>query len=180
MKLTRNILVSVLSILLFSSILWAAENHSQSNHSNHMKNTNNHVRQAEISKRGSEIMPFDLAATTHVFTKNSRGGTQKIVTKQPKDELQVNLIRQHLQEIRTRFLNGDFSGPAYIHGQKMPGLDELQAAQPGAIAIEYKNISGGGQLTYTTNETPLISALHRWFDAQVTDHGKDAVAGQHH
>ncbi|MCX8501985.1 MAG: aspartate carbamoyltransferase, partial [Alphaproteobacteria bacterium] len=135
-----------LFLLCVSSLAWAAETPSASHHSEHMKTGNMAERQVEISQLGKDVMPFNLAATTHIFTKNEQGGTQKIVTKKPKDDLQVRLARQHLQEIRTKFLNGDFSGPSHIHGPNMPGLDELKAAQAGAIAIDYKAIRGGGQL----------------------------------
>ncbi|GAB3537999.1 hypothetical protein GCM10027343_02590 [Noviherbaspirillum agri] len=97
------------------------------------------------------------------------------MAKNSSDAAQVTLIRQHLQEIREQFLKGDFSGPSHIHGQDMPGLRELTQAKPGQLDIAYKDVKGGAQLTYKTKETVLVAALHRWFDAQLSDHGKDAV-----
>jgi len=89
----------------------------------------------------------------------------------------VSLTRLHLKEIRDQFLKGDYSGPTRIHGQDMPGLAELKAAAPGQIAITYTDITGGAELSYKTADAALVSALHRWFDAQLSDHGKDAMAG---
>ncbi|KAB0503116.1 aspartate carbamoyltransferase [Pseudomonas moorei] len=137
-------------------------------------------RQAEVAGRGQDVMPFSLAATTHVFTKTAEGGIQQVVAKPPGDAAQVQLIRQHLQAIHERFLKGDFSGPAHIHGQDMPGLADLKAAKPGQIAIEYTDIEGGAQLLFKTSNPALIAALHQWFDAQLSDHGKDAMEGDMH
>lgn len=137
-------------------------------------------RQAEVAGRGKDVMPFSLAATTHVFTKTAEGGIQQVVAKKPADAAQVQWVRQHLQDIRERFLKGDFSGPAHIHGQDMPGLADLKAAKPGQIAITYKDVEGGAELAFKTSDPALIAALHQWFDAQLSDHGKDAMEGDAH
>lgn len=92
-------------------------------------------RQAEVARRGAEVMPFDVAKTTHVFTKTDRGGTQRVVAKDPADAEQVRLVRAHLHEIQAQFRSGDFSGPAHIHGETMPGLAELKGSGLGAVAI---------------------------------------------
>ena len=137
-------------------------------------------REAEVAKRGKDVMPFRLPATTHIFSKTAEGGVQQVVARTATDTAQVKLVRQHLREIREQFLKGDYSGPAHIHGQDMPGLSDLKSAQPGQIAIAYKDIKGGAQLTYSTSEATLVAALHKWFDAQLSDHGKDAMAGHEH
>jgi hypothetical protein len=137
-------------------------------------------RQAEVAGQGKDVMPFSLAATTHIFTKTAEGGIQQVVAKKPDDAAQLQLVRQHLQEIRVRFLKGDFSGPTHIHGQDMPDLADLKAAKPGQVAITYKDIEGGAQLAFQTSDPALIAALHKWFDAQLSDHGKDAMEGDAH
>jgi len=78
-------------------------------------------RQAEVATRGAEVMPFSLAATTHIFTKTADGGTQRVVAKRATDTKQVQLVREHLREIQAQFKQGDFSGPSQIHGTDMPG-----------------------------------------------------------
>ena len=62
----------------------------------------------------------------------------------------------------------------------MPGLAELKAAKPGQAAIGYRDVTGGAELTYRTADAKLASALQSWFDAQVSDHGPDAMAGHMH
>jgi len=152
-------------------------NHANMDHAAHMAATAKAQRQATVAERGKDVMPFSLAATTHVFTKTTNGGVQRVVAKDSSDSAQVTLVRQHLQSIRAQFLQGNYSGPSHIHGQDMQGLAELQAARPGQIVIAYQDVQGGAELSYLTSDTRLAVALHRWFDAQLTDHGKDAMAG---
>lgn len=137
-------------------------------------------RQAEVAKRGADVMPFSLHATTHIFTKTDQGGTQRVVAKEASDALQTRLVRQHLHDIQRQFRKGDFSGPAHIHGDDMPGLAELKVATPGAISVAYADVKGGAELTYRTSDAQLVDALHRWFDAQLSDHGADAMQGHEH
>lgn len=146
-------------------------------HAAHMAEIHKAQRQADVARRGVDVMPFSLPATTHIFTKTAAGGVQQVVARTASDTAQVTLVRQHLREIREQFLKGDFSGPAHVHGQTMPGLAELQAAERGQIAIAYQDIPGGAELTYSTREPGLVAALHAWFDAQLSDHGHDAMAG---
>lgn len=152
-------------------------NHSRMDQGGHKGAMHSGQRQADVAQRGKDVMPFSLAATTHVFTKTAQGGVQQVVVKKTEDAEQVRLTRLHLQEIRDQFLEGDFSGPTRIHEQDMPGLAELKAAAPGQVAIAYNDIKGGAELSYTTANVPLVAALHQWFDAQLADHGKDAMAG---
>jgi hypothetical protein len=146
-------------------------------HSAHSASKSHAQRQADVAQRGKDVMPFSLAATTHIFAKTSQGGVQQVVVKNANDAEQVRLTRLHLKEIRGQFLQGDFSGPARIHGQDMPGLAALKAARQGQLAITYKDLDGGAELSYTTTNATLVTALHQWFDAQLADHGKDAMKG---
>src|SRR3970282_1908892 len=82
-------------------------------------------------------------------------------------------IRQHLQHEALRFREGDFSDPTTLHGNDMPGLTELaQAAE--RVTIDYTELPDGARLTFTTSESYLVTAFHRWFGAQLSDHASDA------
>lgn len=137
-------------------------------------------RQDEVAARGAEVMPFKLSETTHVFTKTPTGGLQQVIAKNPGDTEQIRLIRMHLEDIATRFHQGDYSGPAQTHGVQMPGLAQLKAAKPGEIRILYTDVTNGGQIEYFAKRLELIAAIHEWFDAQLADHGADAMAGHEH
>lgn len=131
----------------------------------------------EVVRRGSHVMPFDLEQTTHVFSKTGKGGLQQVVVKDSSNADQVKLIRQHLAKISNEFMQGDFSNPAKIHGEDMPGLAELRAAKLGQIKVIYRELPNGAEIDYSTDDPKLIEAIHQWFDAQLSDHARHAVPG---
>lgn len=131
-------------------------------------------RQTEVAQRGASVMPFDLERTTHQFTKTDSGGVQTVFADDPKDATQITLIRQHLTQEVDRFRRGDFTDPAAIHGDQMPGLQALRG-HGGRITIAQESTPDGGRVTYTTAVPELVDALHTWFDAQVSDHGAHAT-----
>ncbi|MFX1766637.1 aspartate carbamoyltransferase [Paraburkholderia sp. A1RI-2L] len=134
------------------------------------------ARQKDVAERGHDVMPFSLTATTHIFTKTADGGIQQVVTTR-NDPGQATLIRQHLAMIAQQFAVGDFEGPEHIHGEDMPGLATLRAAKPGELTITYRDLPKGGEIAYRSAQPALVIALHQWFDAQLSDHGHDAMAG---
>jgi hypothetical protein len=131
------------------------------------------ARQAEVLRRGAEVMPFELDATTHTFRKTADGGVQVVRSDDPAADEQVALVRAHLRRERDRFAQGDFSDPARIHGMDMPGVAELQAGAA-RIRVTYRDRPDGAQLRYRTRDRDLVAAVHAWFDRQVMDHGAHA------
>ena len=131
------------------------------------------TRQEHIHQQGHGVMPFDLSKTTHIFQMTEEGGIQQVVAKDPKDLDQIRLIQQHLRNETARFQLGDFSDPATLHGEDMPGLKELQEGAL-RIAITYANLPTGAKITFATQDLHLVTAVHRWFGAQLSEHGADA------
>lgn len=155
------------------------------NQSEVMQSAEQEQRLAEVARRGAQVMPFALAQTMHVFTKTAQGGVQQVLVKDKGNHAQIVLIRAHLSRIAQQFAQGDFSGPAGIHGDDMPGLAILRDAKPNQLHISYKDLADGGQIDYIGDSPQLIKALQQWFEAQLRDHAKHAVAGhaehmQHH
>lgn len=135
------------------------------------------ARLDEVAERGAKVMPFDLEKTTHVFSKTEHGGRQEVIVKNTADTAQIRLIREHLSTISQGFAQGDFKGPASIHGESMPGLAALQAAKPGQVKYAYEDLAAGGRIDYQTDDPALIEAIHRFFDAQLSDHARHAMPG---
>ena len=131
-------------------------------------------RQAMIHDMGSQVMPFDLTKTTHVFKMTVTGGLQQVIVKDPADTAQIALIQQHVEHEATRFRSGDFSDPTSLHGGNMPGMNELTASVA-QISIEYAALPNGAQITFATHDLNLVTAIHQWFGAQLSDHGQDAT-----
>lgn len=132
-----------------------------------------HLRQAHVAARGAQVMPFNLEETTHIFKPLPKGGLQTVVADNPADTQQISLIQTHLQSEADKFSSGDFSDPAAIHGEAMPGLSELAEGSQN-IQIQYASLPNGGEIRYLTQDPALISALHDWFAAQRSDHGHHA------
>ncbi|MFI2367605.1 aspartate carbamoyltransferase [Streptomyces sp. NPDC018833] len=133
-------------------------------------------RQELVAERGRTVMPFDLEQTTHRFTPTTRGGTQHVVADQRGDSEQIALIRTHLRKEAEAFSRGDFADPARIHGADMPGLAELREGYD-RIEVHYEDLANGATLTYTSEDSALVDALHDWFEAQLGDHGAHAESG---
>jgi hypothetical protein len=128
----------------------------------------------EVREKGAEIMPFDLDKTLHTFEKSSDGGVQIVSLRDINTADQLNPIREHLKKIAYDFENGNFDDPVSIHGSDMPGLATLQA-NASKFSIKYFELENGAKLEYSSTDKEIISAIHLWFDAQVSDHGTDAT-----
>ena len=131
--------------------------------------------QARVHRMSSHVMPFEISKTIHIFKMTEFGGIQQVISRDPGETDQVALIREHLRHEAERFERGDYSDPARLHGKDMPGLAELSAS-PSAIQVSYSDIPAGGQLLFKTEDLRLLTAIHRWFGAQLSEHGADARA----
>lgn len=129
--------------------------------------------QRMIHQMGAQVMPFDLSKTRHIFEMTETGGIQRVIVRDPKDADQIPLIRQHLQHEAMRFANGNFADPMALHGMDMPGISALSAGAS-KIQIRYAEVPSGAELTFETSDIHLITAIHQWFGAQLSDHGADA------
>jgi hypothetical protein len=118
-------------------------------------------------------MPFSMDATMHKFVPTTFGGVQT-VTVQNGDLRQVLLVRSHLHKEAQAFARGDFADPASIHGGTMPGLQAMHAGAK-HIGVRYSEVPNGAAITYSTSEPALVTAVHAWFKAQVSDHGAHAT-----
>ncbi len=123
----------------------------------------------EVYEQGSKVMPFDQNLTTHTFMPNSSGGIQTVTANDSSNSNQIKLIRSHLQSEAEKFQQGDFSSPAAVHGEEMPGLAELQSGGD-LVDVQYKELPDGGRLVYSSRDSKMVAALHRWFNVQNQDH----------
>ena len=131
--------------------------------------------QAMIHQMGSQVMPFDLNKTQHVFQMTDNGGIQMVVVRDSKYTDQISLIRQHLQHEAIFFQRGNFSDPTALHGASMAGISELSKGAAN-IRIEYSELTDGAQIAFMTDDIHLITAIHRWFGVQLSEHGSDATS----
>jgi hypothetical protein len=133
------------------------------------------TQQQHVHQMAPGVMPFDISKTIHVFRMTESGGVERVVTRAPGAADQVALVRQHLQHEAVRFQHGDYSDPATLHGKTMPGLQEIEAGAA-RIKVSYADLPTGAQITFQTADVRLVTAIHRWFGAQLSEHGADAKA----
>jgi len=127
-----------------------------------------------VAERGRHVMPFDLEKTLHIFNKNDYGGIQQVIAKDASDQAQVKLIRRHLSELVQRFRQGDFSRQRRIHGNDMPGIAEIGNDYK-RIQFIYRELPNGAEIEYAAEDSALIDAIHRYFNAQLRDHARHAI-----
>lgn len=128
----------------------------------------------EVAERGRHVMPFHLEKTQHIFNKTEHGGLQQVIAKDGGDSEQIGLIRQHLADISSRFQQGDFAKQRRIHGDDMPGLAEL-SSQYRDVRFAYRDLPNGAEIEYSAEDPALVDAIHRYFNAQLSDHARHAV-----
>lgn len=131
--------------------------------------------QERVHTMSHNVMPFDMSKTIHIFKMTESGGIERILVRDPRDVDQVALIRHHLKREAEKFQRGDYSDPAKLHGSDMPGLKELEA-NASQIKVSYSELPKGAQITFKTKSLRLLTAIHRWFGAQLSEHGADARA----
>jgi hypothetical protein len=133
------------------------------------------TQQDRVHRTSHHVMPFDMSKTIHVFRMTESGGIQQVLARDPSDTEQIVLIRQHLKHEAKKFGLGDYSDPAKLHGTDMPGLAEL-SANPSKVEVFYSELRVGAQITFETKDLSMLTAIHRWFGAQLSEHGADARA----
>jgi len=131
------------------------------------------TQQEHVHQMGPSVMPFDLAKTTHIFQMTESGGVERVIVRDATAEDQVALIQKHLQHEAKAFQRGDYSDPASLHGADMPGLRDLEAGA-GWIKVSYAALPNGAEISFETTDLHLLTAIHRWFGAQLSEHGSDA------
>jgi hypothetical protein len=132
--------------------------------------------QEHVHGHGRDVMPFDLARTRHVFQMTEDGGVQQVLMRgDVADPEQVRLIQHHLTIEAGAFQRGDFTDPTRLHGATMPGVKELQSGAK-RIQITYRPLPAGAEIRFRSSDIRLVTAIHRWFGAQLSEHGSDAQA----
>lgn len=152
----------------------APENHATHDHALHQAQMGraSPERLAEVAERSGPVMGFDLDRTLHSFIPADNGGVLT-VTSRDADAAQVALVRSHLEYQANAFKRGDWANPVQIHGSEMPGLSDLMAAG-NHLGIDYRPMENGGRITFVSTDGNVTAALHRWFEAQNSDHGEHA------
>jgi hypothetical protein len=128
---------------------------------------------AALQERGAEGMGVDQYASTHVFDALPDGGRIEYQFDSD-DPAGVAQIRSHLQEIRVAFEAGDFSIPAFVHDQEVPGT-AVMAERREHIEYHYRELPRGGELRLVTQDPQALAAIRAFMAFQREDHRAGGV-----
>jgi hypothetical protein len=128
---------------------------------------------AALQARGEVGMGVDQYASTHLFDALPDGGRIEFQYNSD-DRAEIEAIRAHLKEIEVAFMNGDFSTPAFVHAQEVPGTD-IMSARREHIEYRYQDLPRGGELRLTTSDPEALLAIHEFMAFQREDHRAGGV-----
>ena len=125
---------------------------------------------AAVQARGADPrgMGVDQYTSVHRFDALPDGGRIEL-QRAVDDSAGVAQIRRHLHEIAAAFAAGDFSTPAFVHMQRVPGT-EVMAARRDAISYAVHDLPGGGEVRITTHDPEALAAVHDFIAFQRQDH----------
>jgi len=123
---------------------------------------------AGVQQRGKKAMGVDQYTSTHKFDALPDGGRIEL-QRDVDDTAGVAQIRAHLNEIAKAFKSGDFSTPAFVHMQQVPGTS-VMAAKRGAISYTYRDLPRGGELRIVTKDPEALNAIREFMAFQRKDH----------
>jgi hypothetical protein len=123
---------------------------------------------AGIQRRGQQAMGVDQYTSTHKFDALPDGGRIEL-QRDSDDSAGVAVIRAHIRDIAAAFRNGDFSTPAFVHMQRVPGTT-VMAAKRKVITYEPKDLPRGAELRIRTTDPEALIAIHEFMAFQRSDH----------
>ena len=135
---------------------------------------------AALQHRGMQAMGVDQYTSTHHFDALPDGGRIEL-QRDVDDSAGVAQIRRHLQEITKAFAAGDFSTPAFVHMQDVPGT-RVMAVKRGVISYTYRELPRGGEVRIVTQDSAALEAIREFMAFQRQDHragGTDHGLMQH-
>ena len=132
---------------------------------------------ASMQARGEHAMGVDQRTSTHVFDALPDGGRIEL-QRDVNDPEGAAHIREHLQQIAQAFAAGDFSTPAFVHMQQVPGTSVL-AAKRAAIQYTYRELPRGGELRIVTQDAQALAAIHEFMAFQREHHRAGGKAHEH-
>lgn len=154
-------------ILASTAALPARAQHTE--HAQHHPARNDSAYRA-MQERGRVAMGVDQYTSTHHFDKLADGGRIEL-QRDSTDSAGTAVIRAHLRAIRDAFTAGDFSTPAFVHLQDVPGTKTM-AARRSFIRYTVTDLPRGAVLRITTTDAEALRAVHEFLTFQGSEHAK--------
>ena len=123
---------------------------------------------AAMQRRGKQAMGVDQYTSTHKFDALPDGGRIEL-QRDVDDTTGVAVIRAHIRDIAKAFSSGDFSTPAVVHMQTVPGT-RVMAEKRSVITYEPHDLPRGAELRIRTRDPAALAAIHEFMAFQRMDH----------
>ena len=121
-----------------------------------------------MQARGKRAMGVDQYTSVHRFEDLEDGG--RIELQRDRDDAQgVAAIRAHMRAIARAFAAGDFSTPATVHLEAVPGSATMRARRR-TIRYETVDLPRGAALRIRTSDPEAVAAVHRFLAYQRREH----------
>ena len=123
---------------------------------------------AALQSRGHEAMGVDQYTSQHRFEPLPDGGRIEL-QRDTTDRAGIATIRAHMRDIASRFAQGDFSIPGFVHAQEVPGT-RVMAEKKTGITYEAHDLPGGAEVRIRTTDPDAVAAVHEFLAFQRGDH----------
>jgi len=131
---------------------------------------------AAMQDRGKKAMGVDQYTSSHTFDALPTGGRIELV-RDTNDSVGVAQIRAHIREIARAFGSGDFTTPAFVHMQTVPGTKTMREKRT-LIRYEARDGPRGAELLIRTNDAQALAAIHEFLAFQRGEHHAAGMAGE--
>ena len=126
--------------------------------------------------RGGTVMGVDQYTSVHRFDALPDGGRIEL-QRDRDDSAGTAVIRAHMRTIALAFARGDFTAPATVHLETVPGVPVMRERRA-SIRYEPIDLPRGGALRIRTSDPAAIAAVHEFLAYQRREH-RTTDAGPH-
>ena len=155
----------ILTIILALPVRVSAQSHGTHEHSRAIRKDSAF---GAMQARGKRAMGVDQYTSIHRFEDLEDGG--RIELQRDRDDAQgVTAIRAHIRAIARAFAAGDFSTPATVHLESVPGSATMRARRR-TIRYEPVDLPRGAALRIRTSDPDAVAAVHRFLAYQRREH----------
>jgi hypothetical protein len=130
-----------------------------------------------MQARGKLVMGVDQYTSVHRFDDLPDGGRIEL-QRDRDDSAGTAVIREHMRAIARAFAAGDFSAPATVHLETVPGVPVMRARR-GAIRYETDDLARGAALRIRTTDPEAVAAVRRFLAYQRREHRAESSTHAH-
>jgi hypothetical protein len=167
MRITNVLMLSILLAFPGQLLAQAHEGHAPAHDDSAFR---------AMQGRGRAVMGVDQYTSIHRFDALPDGGRIEL-QRDRDDSAGTAAIRAHMRTIALAFARGDFSAPATVHLETVPGVPVMRARR---ASIRYASIDlpRGAALRIRTRDAAAITAVHEFLAYQRREH-RTTGAGPH-